>query len=76
MQKYTRLFYHFNFERIYDVLKSKNPCFSLNKKVNFDKNEAESKMETPTGSFRETNLQLTEAVAQMCSVKKVFIEIL
>ena len=42
------LFYYFNFERNYDVLK-------LNKNINFNKNETESKMEYPTDSFRETN---------------------
>ena len=49
------IFYHFNFERSYDVLKSKSPCNVLNKNKNFNKNETESKMENPTKSFRETN---------------------
>ena len=52
------LFYYFNFERNYDVLKSKRPCILLNKYINFNKNETESKMEHPTHSFRETNLKL------------------
>ena len=39
------LFYYFNFERNYDVLKSKSPCILLNKNINFNKNETESKME-------------------------------
>ena len=33
-----------------------SPCILLNKNVNFNKNETESKMENPTHSFRETNL--------------------
>ena len=35
--------YYFNFERNYDVLKSKNLYFLLNKNINFNKNETESK---------------------------------
>ena len=46
------------FERNYDVLKSKSACILLNKNINFNKNETESKMEKPTHSFRETNLVL------------------
>ena len=52
------LFYYFNFERNYDVLKSKSPCILLNKNINFNKNETELKMENPTYNFRETNLML------------------
>ena len=51
------LFNYFNFERSYDVLKSKNLCILLNKNINFSKNETESKMENPTHSFTETNLR-------------------
>ena len=39
------LFYYFNFERNYEVLKSKIPCILLNKNINFNKNETESKLE-------------------------------
>ena len=49
-------FSYFIFEENYGVLKSKNPCFFLNKSINFHKNEAESKMENPTHNFREINL--------------------
>ena len=35
------LFYHFNFERNYDDLKSKSPCILLNININFHKNETE-----------------------------------
>ena len=51
-------FYYFNFERNYDVLKSKSPCILLNKNISFNKNETELKMENPAHSFRETNLVL------------------
>ena len=47
------LFCYFNFERNYDILKSKSPWFLLNKDLDFNKNETESKMENPTNSFRE-----------------------
>ena len=47
-----------NFGRSYDVLKSKSPCILLNKNINFNKNETESKMENRTHSFRKTNLVL------------------
>ena len=33
-------------------------CIIMNKNINFNKNETESKMENPTHSFRETNLVL------------------
>ena len=49
-----RLFCYFNFERNYNVLRSKSPCILMNKNINFSKNETESKMEYPTHSFRET----------------------
>ena len=37
------LFYYFNFERNYDLLKSKRPCFLLNKNINFNKNEKQNR---------------------------------
>ena len=52
------LFYYFNVERNYDVLNSKSPCTVLNKNINFNKIETQSKMENPSHSFRETNLVL------------------
>ena len=52
------LFYHFDFERSYDILKPKRPCFLLYKKLSFNKNETETEMETSTHAFRETNLVL------------------
>ena len=39
---------YFNFERNYDVFKSKSPCIMLNKNINFNKNKTESRMENPT----------------------------
>ena len=36
-------------------LVAKSPCFLLNKKVNFSKSKTESKMESPTDAFSETN---------------------
>ena len=51
-------FLYFNFDMNYDALKSKSPCISLNKNINFSKNETESKMENPTHSFREKKLVL------------------
>ena len=50
------LFYYFNIEGNYDVLKSKSPCILLNKNIN--KNETKSKMENPAHSFIEANLAL------------------
>ena len=47
-------FLFFDFERNYDVLKSKSRCNSLSKTINFNKNQTESKMENPKHSFRET----------------------
>ena len=40
--------YYFNFERNYDILKSKYPRIMLNKNINFNKNKTKSKMENPT----------------------------
>ena len=40
----------------YDVLKSKSLSILLDKNINFNKNETESKMENPTHSCREANL--------------------
>ena len=38
---------YFYFEKNYDVLKSKSPCFLLNKNIKFSKNKTESKMKIP-----------------------------
>ena len=42
------------------VLKSKRPRILLNENITFNKNETESKIENPTHSFREANLQLIQ----------------
>ena len=55
-QNFEWLFYHFNFEKNYDVLKSKTPCILLNKNINFNKNETESRMKNPTHSFKRRTL--------------------
>ena len=55
-EKCVWLFHYFHFESNYGVLKSKSLCILLNKNINFDKNETESKMENPTHSFRDTSL--------------------
>ena len=52
------LFHYFDFERNYYILKSKSPCILLNKNVNFNKHETDSKMQNPTHAFREMNLGL------------------
>ena len=39
-----RLFYYFNFERNYDVSKSKSPCILLKKNINFNKSETNHKL--------------------------------
>ena len=59
------LFYCFNIERNFKVLKSKSPCILLNKNINFTKNQMESKMENPTHSFRETNLVLQSYIKRI-----------
>ena len=46
------IFYYFNFERNYDILKSNSPCILLNKIINFNKNGMESKPENPTKEKR------------------------
>ena len=55
-QKCVWLFYYFNFERKFEVLKSKSAYFLLNKKLNVNKNEAESKMENSTLTFLHSRL--------------------
>ena len=55
--KTVRGFFYY-FERNYDVLKSKSPCFRLNKNISFNKNKAELKMGNPKHPFREMNLVL------------------
>ena len=52
------LFYDFDFKNNYGVLKSKSPCFLLDKNVNFHRNATESKMENPKETFRDRKLVL------------------
>ena len=63
------LFNHFNFERNYVVLKSKSSCILLNKNININKNETESKIENPTHSFRETKLGFSSYKNRKLKVK-------
>ena len=68
----------------YDVLKSKRQYFLLKEKVNFHKNETESKMENPTHVFREASLvlqliwdsQIKSKTVEMELVKKKRLQIL
>ena len=53
------LFCYSDFERNYDVLKSKSPCILLNKNINFVKNQTKLRMGSSTHNFRETNLVLS-----------------
>ena len=57
-KKYVWLFHYFNFERNHDALKPKSACILLNKNINFNENEMESKLENSTHVFREKNLLL------------------
>ena len=63
------LFNHFNFGRNYVVLKSKSSCILLNKNININKNETESKIENPTHSFGETKLGFSSYKNRKLKVK-------
>ena len=73
-QNFVWLFYYFCFEGIYDVLNPKSPCFLLNKNINFHKNETESKMGSPTYSFREMNLVLQHVYQLRIKIKNLMSE--
>ena len=51
-----QFFYYIYFEKNYEVLNPKSPWFLLNKNININKDETESKMENHTHSFREMKL--------------------
>ena len=52
-QKCVWLFFYFNFENYYDVLKPKSACVFLNKFINFNKNEKfDTVLERRTLCFR------------------------
>ena len=59
----------FNYERNYDILKSKSSCFLVNKNINSNKNEMESKMENPTHTFTEINLYFSSCKNRELKVK-------
>ena len=48
----------------YNFLKSERTCILLNKNINFNKSETDSKMENPTHTFRETKLAL-QVISQL-----------
>ena len=50
--------YYSYFQRNFYILKSESLCSLLNKNMNFNKNETESKLENPTHRSREINLVL------------------
>ena len=55
-RSYNWVLYYFNFERNYDIIKSKSLCFLLNKNISLSKNEKKSKPENPAQTFREINV--------------------
>ena len=48
---------------------SGSPCILLNKNINFNKNETESKIENPTHSFRE--MKLVHSVIRESKVRQI-----
>ena len=53
--KVCMAFCYFQFKRNYEFLKSKSPCFLLNKNMNFNKNEINLKMGNPIAlQFKDT----------------------
>ena len=50
------LFFYFNFERNYYLLKLKSPCILLSKNINFNKNKME--LREMRHGFREMNLKV------------------
>ena len=70
-------FYYFSFEWNYNFLKSKSPCILVSKNIK-NNNEAQSKLENSTHSFREMNLMLQlikeswikSKTAKSCSSRK------
>ena len=68
-----QILYYFNFEMNCDVLTSESPFFLLNKNINFDKNETESKMENltePCASAHEESRMKSKTVMNWSSRKK------
>ena len=62
------LFYYFNFESNYKVLKSKSPCILFNKNIKFNKNETESKVENTTHSLGKYMFQINDKGTRTKSV--------
>ena len=63
------LFYYFNFERSHNVLKSKIPCILLNKNINFNKHETESKWKIPHTVFERQTLCISSYKNHKLTVK-------
>ena len=64
-------FLFFDFERNYEVLKSKSLCFLLNKNIIFNKNKTESKMENPIHFWRDepcasAHIRIKTVMSQWC----------
>ena len=59
----------FNYERNYDVLKSRSSCFLVNKNIKSNKNEMESKKESPRHAFRGTNLYFSSCRNRELKIK-------
>ena len=67
------LFYYFNFERNYDILKSKSPCILFNKNISFNKQGTVSKTENPPHIFRETTLYFSSYKSHKLKVKRSWV---
>ena len=61
------------FERNYDVLKSKSLCILLNKNINFNRNETESKMENPTPVLERKTLCFSSYKNRKLKVKLLWV---
>ena len=68
------LFYYFNFKRNYDILKSKSPCFLLNKNMNFNKSKTKSKMEYLTQTLEWRTLRFSSYKNRELKVKLWWVE--
>ena len=77
-RKSTSLFYCLNFERNYGVLKSKSPLLVVEQKVNFSKNETESKKKKKIprvlrfSSFENSELETKQRPRKKVQFSKVY----
>ena len=63
------LFCYFNFERNYNVLKSKSPCILFNKNKNFNKNESYRKWKIPHTILERRTLRFSSYKNRKLKVK-------